>query len=66
MTIKKGDYMCNLCYVRSIESLDICLCLSPGLFLWKKTLKHCKEHFVGGCWKQDKVAENGVFHTLRR
>ena len=23
----------------------------PGLFLWKKTLKHCKEFFVSGCVK---------------
>ena len=29
MATKTGDYVCNLCcYVRSIESLDIDLCLS--------------------------------------
>ena len=60
MTRKKGDYVCNLC----------CLCLEyrvfgyrplskPGLFLWKKALKHSKEYFVSGCLKQDKVP--GIF-----
>ena len=36
----------------------------PGLFLWKKALKHRKEYFVSGCLKQDKVPESGIFHTL--
>ena len=47
ITRKKGDYVWNLCF----------LCLEcrvfgynrplskPGLFLWKKALKHCKEYF---------------------
>ena len=36
----------------------------PGLFLWKKALKHSKKYFVSGCLKQDRVPGNGVFHTL--
>ena len=36
----------------------------PGLFLWKKALKHSKEYFVSGCLKQDTVPGNRVFHTL--
>ena len=36
----------------------------PGLFLWKKALKHSTEYFVSGCLKQDKVPGNGDVHTL--
>ena len=57
--------MCNLC----------CLCYEyrvfgyrhlskPGLFLWKKALKHSKEYFASDCSTQDRVPENGVFHTF--
>ena len=51
--------------VRCIESWYRPLC-RPGLFLWKKSLKHSKECFVSGCLKQDKVPGkfNGVYHTL--
>ena len=66
MTKKKGDDVCNQC----------CLCYEYRVFgyrpmskpvfffLWKKVLKHSKEYFVSGCLKQDRVPENGVFHTL--
>ena len=65
MIRKKGDYVCNHC----------CLCYEyrvfgyrplskPGLFLWKKALKHSKDYFVSGNLKQDKVPEKVFFHTL--
>ena len=34
----------------------------PGLFLWKKDLKHSIEYFVSGCLKQDKVPGNFFLH----
>ena len=36
----------------------------PGLFLWKRALKHSEEYFVSGSLNEDKVPGNGVFHTL--
>ena len=36
----------------------------PGLFLWKRALKHSKENFVSGWLKLDEVPGNGGFYTL--
>ena len=52
-------------YVRSVESLEINLCLSLFCSSGRKIkMKHRKEYFVSGCLKQDKVPKNRVFHTL--
>ena len=65
MTRKKGDYVCCLyCLCYECRVFEYRPLSKPGLFLWKKTLKHSKEYFVSGCLKQDRVPENGRFSYL--
>ena len=46
MTRKKGDYVCNLCCLfYEYRVLGHRPLSKPGLFLWKKALKHSKEYF---------------------